>query len=128
LAGVAVMDARTPTTYFYDQHQRTRMAMEQLRGRLDDLLIRIQSLKEEQARTPAHQQIIEDEIDKAELEHYTEVSKQNALRVVEAFSYGKPTDARDAVLEALDWKAFVRVHPYMIDAGENMENQVFGEE
>ena len=122
------MDARTPTTYFYERHQRTRLAMEHLRGRLDDLMVRIQSLKEEKARTPAHQQIVEDEIDKTELEHYTEVSRQNALHVVEAFSHGKPADAMDAVLEALDWKAFVRVHPYMIDAGENIENQVFGEE
>ena len=122
------MDARTPTTYFYERHQRTRLAMEQLRGRLDDLMLRIQSLKEEKASTPAHQQIVEDEIDKAELEHYTAVSKQNALHVVEAFSYGKPTDAIDAVLEALDWKAFARVHPHMIDAGENIEKQVFGEE
>ena len=121
------MDARTPTTYFYERHQRTRLAMEHLRGRLDDLMVRIQSLKEEKARTPAHQQIVEDEIDKAELEHYTKVSKQNALRVVEAFTYGKPTDAIDAICEALDWKAFVRINPYMIEAGENIEKQVFGE-
>ena len=122
------MDSRTPTTYFYDQHERTREALTQLRGRLDELFVRIRSLKEEKTRTPAHQQIVEDEIDKAELEHYKKVSKQNALRVVEAFSYGKPTDAIDAICEALDWKAFVRVNPYMIDAGENIENQVFGEE
>ena len=122
------MDARTPTTYFYERHQRTRLAMEQLRGRLDDLMLRIQSLKEEKASTPAHQQIVEDEIDKAEMEHYRQVSKQNALRVVEAFSYGKPMDAIDAVCDALDWKAFVRMNPHMIDAGENIENQVFGEE
>ena len=122
------MDARTPTTYFYDQHERTREALTQLRGRLDELFVRIRSLKEEKTRTPAHQQIVEDEIDKAEMEHYKKVSKQNALRVVEAVSYGKPTDAIDAICEALDWKAFVRVNPYMIDAGENIENQVFGEE
>ena len=121
------MDSRTPTTYFYDQHERTREALTQLRGRLDELLVRIRSLKEEKTRTPAHQQIVEDEIDKAELEHYKKVSKQNALRVVEAFSYGKPLEAIDAVCDALDWKAFVRVNPYMIDAGENIENQVFGE-
>ena len=123
-----MMDARTPTTYFYDQHERTREALTQLRGRLDELLVRIRSLKEEKTRTPAHQQIVEDEIDKAELEHYKKVSKQNALRVVEAFSYGKPMDAIDAVCDALDWKAFVRMNPYMIDAGENIEKQVFGEE
>ena len=123
-----MMDSRTPTTYFYDQHERTREALTQLRGRLDELFVRIRSLKEEKTRTPAHQQIVEDEIDKAELEHYKKVSKQNALRVVEAFSYGKPLEAIDAVCDALDWKAFVRVNPYMIDAGENIENQVFGEE
>ena len=106
-------DARTPTTYFYDQHERTREALTQLRGRLDDLVVRIQSLKEEKASTPAHQQIVEDEIDKAEMEHYTKVSKQNALRVVDAFAYGKPTDAIDAICEALDWKAFVRMNPYI---------------
>jgi len=121
-------DARTPTTYFYDQHERTREALTQLRGRLDDLVVRIQSLKEEKATTPAHQQIVEDEIDKAEMEHYRQVSKQKALRVVEAFSYGKPMEAIDAVCDALDWKAFVRMNPHMIDAGENIENQVFGEE
>ena len=73
MAGVGVMDARTPTTYFYDRHERTREALTQLRGRLDDLVVRIQSLKEEKARTPAHQQIVEDEIDKAEMEHYRHV-------------------------------------------------------
>ena len=36
-------------------------------------------------------------------------------------------DSVEAIKEALDLKAFLRVEPYMVEGGEQIENQVFGD-
>ena len=51
-------DARTPTTYFRSQEE-AQQAFDALHSRLDQLVARVQSLKEERARTKAHQEILE---------------------------------------------------------------------
>lgn len=71
-------------------------------------------------KTPATKKIIENEIDKAEIQRYKQVSKENALKLVEAFIYGTPLDATDAICETLDYKAFCRAEPYMVCAGCNI--------
>ena len=118
-------DIRTPSTYF-ENKENTGKALEKLKGKLDELLSTLYALKEKGKGTPAAKKIVDDEIDKAEIQRYKQVSKENALKVVEAFIYGTPVDAADAICEALDYKAFCRAEPYMVCAGEEIEEQVFG--
>ena len=119
-------DIRTPSTYF-ENKEATPEAMEKLKGKLDDLLSTLYALKERGKGTPATKKIVDDEIDKAEIQRYKKVSKENALKVVEAFINGTPVDAADAICEALDYKAFCRAEPYMVCSGEEIEEQVFGD-
>ena len=117
-------DVRTPTTYF-EQRGASPEALNKLKGKLDDLLTSLYEYKERFETTEAEDQILEEEINKAELLRYKKTSKENASKVVEAFTHGTPEDAVNAIWEALDYKVFCRVEPYMIKTGEEMEEQIF---
>jgi len=117
-------DIRTPTKYF-ESKDETGKALEKLKGKLNDLLTKLYALKDEGKGTPATKKIVDDEIDRAEIQRYKQVSKENALKVVEALICGTPDDATDAICEALDYKAFCRAEPYLLCAGERIEEQVF---
>ena len=79
-------DVRTPTTYF-QQQGASKEALVKLKGKLDDLLASLYALKDKADKTPATEKIVDDEIAKAEEEHYRQVSRQNATKVVEALVY-----------------------------------------
>ena len=117
-------DVRTPTTYFQERGANPE-ALNKLKGKLDDLLTSLYEYKERFKTTEAEEQILEEEINKAELLRYKKVSRENASKVVNAFSYGTPEDAVNAIWEALDYKVFCRVEPYMVKTGEEMEEQIF---
>ena len=65
-------DVRTPTTYF-QQHGASKEALVKLKGKLDDLLASLYSLRDKADKTPATEKIVDDEITKAEEEHYHQV-------------------------------------------------------
>ena len=115
-------DVRT-TTYF--QQQGASKGTGETQGKLDDLLSTLYALKDKADKTPATEKIVDDEIAKAEEEHYRQVSKQNASKVVEALVYGTADEAADAIGEALDWKWLYRTEPYLMKAGVDMEEQIF---
>ena len=117
-------DIRTPTTYF-QKRGASPQAITKLKGKLDDLLESLYEYKERFQTTPAEEEILDAEIDKAELRRYKKVSKEYASKVAEAFVHGTPDDVVDALWEALDYKMFCRVEPFMIKAGEEMEDQIF---
>ena len=117
-------DVRTPTTYF-QQQGASKESLLKLKGKLDDLLASLYSLRDKADKTPATEKIVDDEITKAEEEHYRQVSKQNASKVVEALVYGTADEAADAIGEALDWKWLYRTEPYLMKAGVDMEEQIF---
>ena len=117
-------DIRTPATYFENRYSREN-SLKKLKGKLDELLTALYALKERGEGTPATKKIIEDEIDKAELNLYKKLSKENASKVVEALVHGTPEDAEEAMWEALDYKAFCRVEPYLIVSGKQIEEDVF---
>ena len=117
-------DVRTPTTYF-QQQGASKESLLKLKGKLDDLLASLYSLRDKADKTPATEKIVDDEITKAEEEHYRQVSKQNASKVVEALVYGTAAEAADAIGEALDWKWLYRTEPYLMKAGVDMEEQIF---
>ena len=117
-------DVRTPTTYFQERGASPE-SITKLKGKLDDLLVSLYEYKERFQTTPAEDKILDDEIDKVELRRYKKVSKQYASKVAEAIIHGTPDDVMDAITEALDYKVFCRVEPFMVKAGEEMEEQIF---
>tara|TARA_Y100000356_G_C11115052_1_gene211689 strand:- start:22 stop:402 length:381 start_codon:yes stop_codon:yes gene_type:complete len=116
-------DVRTPTTYF--QRRNSTPALTKLKRRLDELLTDLYALKESTDTTLATKKIVDMEIEKAEWERYKRVSRDNATRVVEALTHGTREDAVDALWEALDYKAFCRVEPYLVKTGEEIEEDLF---
>ena len=57
---------------------------------------------------------------------YKKVSKQNAVKVMDAIATGTPGDVADAIWEALDYKCYSRVEPYLQKEGNRIQGQVFG--
>ena len=117
-------DARTPSTYFGDP-QKAADALDALKGRLDDLLVKIHSLKQQETTTPAHKEIAATEIDRLEDAAYKERSKRKARAVVEEFTTGTPTSAADAIWEALEERISYRLERYAAEEGKRIEQQVF---
>jgi len=118
-------DARTPTTYFRSQEE-AQEAFDALHSRLDKLVARVQSLKEERARTKAHKEILENSVFEAEHHEYRHFSREFARTAVDEICSGG--DAVAALKDALDHKAFYRSGPFLEQAGMEMEEQVFGED
>ena len=118
-------DARTPTTYFRSQEQ-AQQVFDDLHSRLDQLLVRIQSLKEERARTKAHKEILVDSLLEAEHQEYRHFSREFARNAVDEICSGGP-DAVEALKDCLDHKAFYRSGPYLEQAGLEIEKDVFGD-
>ena len=96
-----------------------------LKGKLDVLLASLYALKDKADKTPAKEKIMDDEIAKAEEEHYCQVSKQHSTKVMKALVYGTADEAANAVIEALDCKLLYRTKPYLMKAGVHMEEQTF---
>lgn len=119
-------DVRTPSTYFH-QRGMNPDSIARLKGKLDDLLESLYEYRERYTNmiSIAEEKILEQEIDKAERKRYKKTSIKNAVKVVDAATYGTPEDIADAIREAIDYKVFVRVEPYMQDTGQQMEEQIF---
>ena len=117
-------DARTPATYFRSQEQ-AQQAFDDLHSRLDQLLERIKSLKEERARTKAHKQILENAVVEAEHQEYRHFSREFARNAVDKICSGG--DAIEALKDTLDLKTFYRVSPYLEQAGIEIQQDVFGD-
>ena len=119
-------DARTPTTYFRSQEQ-AQEAFDALHSRLDQLLARVHSLKEERARTKAHKEILENSVFEAEHQEYRHFSREFARNAVDEICSGGP-DAVEALKDCLDHKAFYRSGPFLEQAGMEIEQHVFNED
>lgn len=117
-------DVRTPTKYFQNRGASPE-ALNKLKGKLDDLLSSLYEYKERVDATPAEEEILDNEIYKAERKRYRKVSKENASRVMEALVHGTSDEAMEAIREAIDYKVFCRVEPFMEKTGEEMEEQIF---
>ena len=99
-------DPRTPSVYYEDSANKID-PLERLKGKLDDLLDALATLREKSSTTPATKRIVDD--------------------VIDALTSCSHDDSVEAIKEALDSKAFFRVEPYMVEGGEQIENQVFGD-
>lgn len=118
-------DIRTPSSYFEDRDVASE-EMSRIECQLNDLLSNLYELKEKDEGTPATKKIIDKEIIKAEVQLYKKISKENAVKIVEAFMNGTPREAAVAIKEALDYKLLTRTEPYNFRAGEEIEDFLFG--
>ena len=119
-------DPRTPSVYYEDATSKVD-PLERLKGKLDDLLDALATLREKSSTTPATKRIVDDEMFKLEQKRYQFHSHRHARDVIDALTSGSHDDSVEAIKEALDLKAFFRVEPYMVEGGEQIENQVFGD-
>ena len=119
-------DPRTPSVYYEDAANKVD-PLERLKGKLDDLLDALATLREKSSTTPATKRIVDDEMFKLEQKRYQFHSHRHARDVIDSLTSGSHDDSVEAIKEALDLKAFFRVEPYMVEGGEQIENQVFGD-
>ena len=120
-------DPRTPKRYYVSEEEylNQKTFLEKLKSKLDDLVGALDSYKEKKNASPAAKKIADDEEDKAARIRYLKRSKENAEEFVEAVIIGDPYASIEDLKEALDYKAFIRVDPYMRRTGAKMERQIF---
>ena len=120
-------DPRTPKRYYVSEEEylNQKTSLEKLKSKLDDLVGALDSYKEKKNASPAAKKIADDEEDKAARIRYLKRSKENAEKFVESVIVGDPYASIEDLKEALDYKAFIRVDPYMRRAGAKMKRQIF---
>ena len=120
-------DPRTPKRYYVteEEYLNQKTSLQKLKSKLDDLVGALDSYKEKKNASPAAKKIADDEEDKAARIRYLKRSKENAEKFVESVIIGDPYASIEDLKEALDYKAFIRVDPYMRRTGAKMERQIF---
>ena len=120
-------DPRTPKRYYVteEEYLNQKISLQKLKSNLDDLVGALDSYKEKKNASPAAKKIADDEEDKAARIRYLKRSKENAEKFVESVIIGDPYASIEDLKEALDYKAFIRVDPYMRRTGAKMERQIF---
>ena len=120
-------DPRTPKRYYVSEEEylNQKTSLEKLKSKLDDLVGALDSYKEKKNASPAAKKIADNEEDKAARIRYLKRSKENAEKFVESVIVGDPYASIEDLKEALDYKAFIRVDPYMRRTGAKMERQIF---
>ena len=119
-----MMDPRTPSTY-YEDRDISSDSLRKLKGKLNDLITTLQTLKESKTSTPATKKCAEDEINRLESEKYRHYSREFAMNAVDEIVAGNHEQAVEKLKEALDHKIFWRVEPYLMNTGAEIEEQVF---
>ena len=120
-------DPRTPKRYYVteEEYLNQKTSLEKLKSKLDDLVGALSSYKEKKNASPAAKKIADNEEDKAARIRYLKRSKENAEKFVESVIIGDNYASIEDLKEALDYKAFIRVDPYMRRTGAKMESQIF---
>ena len=120
-------DPRTPKRYYVSEEEylNQKTSLDKLRSKFDDLVGALDSYKEKRNESPAAKKIVDNEEDKAARIRYLKRSKENAEKFVESVIVGDPYASIEDLKEALDYKAFIRVDPYMRRTGAKMERQIF---
>ena len=120
-------DPRTPKRYYVteEDYLSQKTSLEKLKSKLDDLVGALDSYKEKNNASPAAKKIADNEEDKAARIRYLKRSKENAEKFVESVIVDDNYASIEDLKEALDYKAFIRVDPYMRRTGAEMEKQIF---
>ena len=118
-------DARTPRHYFQERDQKVQAALDRVRDRLDDLKNRLDQLKAQRAQTKAHKALKDKEVLDVKKQRYARTSRKFAMDAMDQIASGDGAGAVEAIKECLDYKAFVRSEPHLLNAGQQIQSQVF---
>ena len=119
-------DPRTPKRYYVteEEYLNQKTSLEKLKSKLDDLVGALDSYKEKKNASAAAKKIADNEEDKAARIRYLKRSKDNAEKFVESVIIGDNYASIEDLKEALDYKAFIRVDPYMRRTSAKMKRQI----
>lgn len=117
-------DIRTPSVYFTDR-ENTEKTLDNIKVKLDDLLEKLQAMRNDRNNTPAKQTLINQEIENTKKRKEKKAGRDRALKIVTHIQNDDEEAAVDSIYDEIDYKIFKRIEPYMKEAGEEMQNQIF---
>ena len=109
-------DIREPSFYFEERNRR-RKQIHDIKIRLDELLVHLQSLKEKKGVTPAYKTIVENELKRVKKKRIDQSRKMSAKVIVDKIIDDEESDAVDLMKEELDLRAFKKIEPDFISTG-----------
>ena len=117
-------DIRTPFCYFEDRN-RKRKQLNDIKVKLDDLLEHLQNLKEQPGKTKAHQTIVKNELKKVKEKQKSERGQQVSRDIVDKIVSGDGSSAVELMKDELDARTFLKIEPDIKRAGSMMEEHMF---
>lgn len=118
-------DIREPSFYFEERNRR-RKQIHDIKIRLDELLVHLQSLREKKGVTPAYKTIVENELKRVKKKRIDQSRKMSAKVIVDKIIDDEESDAVDLMKEELDLRAFKKIEPDFIQGGSQMQEHIFG--
>ena len=119
-------DIRTPDTYFQNR-QELEERLSTIKSNLDSLQLRLQFLKQQKGTTPASKTLLHGEIRRTEEQMEKRCRLLHANQIVEEVASGNDEAAVDQIKDHLDFHIHKRLEPYLAIAGDEIEEQIFGE-
>ena len=123
--GLESRDIRTPSSWIQTSDEEERI--NSIKSNLDSLQSRLQFLKQQKATTPASKTLLHGEIRRTEQQMEKRCRLLHANQIVEEVSSGNDEEAVLQIKEHLDFHIHKRLEPYLAIAGEEIEEQIFGE-
>ena len=124
--GLESADIRTPTAYFQNR-QELEERLSSIKTKLDDLQSHLQSLRQKKAETPAGKSLKQKEVSRAEQALEKGRRLVHANQIVDEVASGNDKQAMTQMREHLDYHLHKRLKPYFELAGEEIEEQIFGD-
>ena len=117
-------DPRTPSTYFQMKGTSPK-DVQRLKGKLRDILLALEALRDISNASPATKKTAGDEIRRLENQKYEHLSREFAREAVDELMNGDIDTAIEKLKETLGFKVFRRVEPYMDMSRADIEEHVF---
>ena len=122
--GLESRDIRTPAVYFTER-ESSRQTIDNIKVKLDDLLFKLQAMRNERNNTPAKSTLINQEIEKAKKKKEKKADRDRALKIITHIQDDDEEAAINSMYEEIDYRIFKKIEPYMKEAGEEMQKQIF---
>ena len=117
-------DIRTPS-YYFEERNRKRQQINDIKVKLDDLLIHLQGLKNKEGSTPAYKTIVDNEINRVKKKRIQQGRRKQAKSIVDKIIDNDGSDAVEMMKEELDLRAYSKIQPDIQKAGSEIENELF---
>jgi len=119
-----VSDIRTPS-YYFEERNRKRQQINDIKVKLDDLLIHLQGLKNKEGSTPAYKTIVDNEINRVKKKRIQQGRREEAQSIVDKIIDNDGSDVVEMMKDELDLRAYSKIQPDIQKAGSEIENQLF---